>query len=476
MELDYEKLGFKCGIEIHQQLEGRKLFCNCPTSNSDKEPDIKVVRKLRAVAGETGKVDIAAEYEMAKDKEFVYLSNSEDTCNVEYDDEPPQEINKTALDTALMVSMLLNAKIVDEMQVMRKTVVDGSNTSGFQRTALVAQDGYIETSLGKISISVICLEEEAAQRMKEDSKSVTYRLDRLGIPLIELGTSAGIKNPEHAKEVAAQLGMILRSTERVKRGLGTIRQDLNISIKGHPRIEIKGFQDLRSIPKTIENEVQRQLKDIKSGKRLEPHVRKADPDFTTSYLRPMPGAARMYPETDVPTIKIAKELINQVKLPELLTEKSIKLEKQYGISDILAAEIIKQKIDFEAYVNKSKDLKPEIIAQILINTPKEIKTRFDLDSSKLTKEDFDFVLGLLANGKIAKEAVIDILIKRVKKENIDISKFESVAEDQLEDEIKKIIKEKPGLTTGAYMGIVMAKYRGKVDGQKIMQTLKKYAN
>ena len=231
MQINYEELGFRCGLEIHQQLEGKKLFCSCPASNSVKQPDIKVERKLKAVAGETGDIDIAAEFEMSKKKKFVYESNSEDTCLVEYDEEPPHEMNSQALEAAIKIALLLNAKIVDEIQVMRKTVVDGSNVSGFQRTALVAMDGFVDSSLGRVRIPIICLEEEAAQKLKEGRDFVRYKLDRLGIPLIEIATGADIKSPEHAREVAAHIGMILRSVENVKRGLGTIRQDVNISIE-----------------------------------------------------------------------------------------------------------------------------------------------------------------------------------------------------------------------------------------------------
>ena len=325
MAIDYNKLGFNSGIEIHQQLEGKKLFCDCSTLNSSKEPDIKVIRRLRAVAGETGEVDIAAKHEMKKDKQMIYVSSSEDTCMVEYDDEPPHKINQRALNITLQISKLLNAKIVDEIQVMRKTVVDGSNTSGFQRTALVAKDGHIETSKGKVRIANICLEEEAAQKAKADDNSITYRLDRLGIPLIEIGTEADIKDAEHAKEVAAFLGMALRSTGGCKRGIGTIRQDVNISIKGHPRVEIKGFQDIKSIVKTIDNEVQRQSKEKKG----ESHVRKANSDFTTTFLRPMPGAARMYPETDVAPIKITKERLKKIDSVELISDKTEKLVEKH---------------------------------------------------------------------------------------------------------------------------------------------------
>src|SRR3989338_3586816 len=267
MEPDYRKLGFKCGLEIHQQLDGQKTIFNCATLNSDKEADVKFERRLRAVAGETGKIDIAAKHEMEKGKKIVYEADSSDTCLVEYDEEPPHKLNTEALETTLKAALLFNAKIVDEIQVMRKTVVDGSNVSGFQRTALVAQDGFIETSQGKVGIPTICLEEEAAQKLEDGKDFVKYRLDRLGIPLIEIATNAGIKSPEHAKEVAAYIGMVLRSVG-VKRGLGTIRQDVNVSIKDGARTEIKGFQDLRSIPKVIEYEINRQLNAINQNKKL----------------------------------------------------------------------------------------------------------------------------------------------------------------------------------------------------------------
>ena len=474
-KIDYEKIGFKCGLEIHQQLEGKKLFCNCPTINSDKESDVKFERKLRAVAGETGEIDIAARHEMEKGKYFVYESDSADTCLVEFDEMPPYSISQNALDTTLKVALLLNAKIIDEIQIMRKIVVDGSNVAGFQRTALIARNGFVESSSGKVKIPTICLEEEAAQKIKEDNESITYRLDRLGIPLIEIATDAGIKSTEHAKEVAAHIGMVLRSVDNVKRGLGTIRQDVNISIEKGARTEIKGFQDLRSIPKVIDFEVSRQLNLIKSNKKISNEVRKAEPDFTTSFLRPLPGSARLYPETDVAPVKITDERIENLRqnLPKLLIHKTEEFEKKYKITKELAKELIDSKI-FELLIKKFNKLEPLTISNALINVPKEIKTRFNLDSSKLTSEDFQEVLGYLNSGKIAKEAVIDLLIKKIKNEKIDLGHFESVSETELEKEIRKIIEEKPGLNVSAYMGLIMAKYRGKADGKRVMDLLKKF--
>ena len=244
-KLDYKAIGLKCGIEIHQRLDTGKLFCSCPSTLRDDKPHFTIRRELRAVAGETGETDIAAKHEQESQKYFLYEGYNDTTCLVELDEEPPHPMNEEALNVVLQISKMLNAKIIDEIQVMRKTVVNGSNTSGFQRTALVGIKGILETPEGKIGIPNIQIEEEAAKDIekgtdKEGKDFVIYRLDRLGIPLIELGSDPDIKTPEQCKEVCERIGMILRSTGKVARGIGTIRQDLNISVMNGQRVEIKG--------------------------------------------------------------------------------------------------------------------------------------------------------------------------------------------------------------------------------------------
>lgn len=470
---DYKKLGFLCGIEIHQQLDGKKLFCSCPTLNLQKDPDIKVIRKLRTTASELGKIDSAAQYEADKNLHFIYESSSADTCLVEYDEEPPHPVNQEALKTALTVALLLDAKPVDEIHFMRKIVIDGSNTSGFQRTALIAVDGHVDTPKGKVLVPTICLEEESAQKIEAGKDFIRYRLDRLGIPLIEIATDASIKDPEHAKEVAAHIGMVLRSVDGVKRGLGTIRQDLNISITGHPRVEIKGFQDLRSIPKTIENEVRRQLSESDSKKKAEPHVRKAEADFTTTYLRPMPGADRMYPETDVaPIIPVTKE----IKLPKLLIDRSGEL-KELGISEELASTIVKSPKEmelFERFSGKYKNIEPKFIAHTLISTPKEIKKRYNLEA-KLEEGTLSKIFGELDKGRIPKEAVLELILGVSQDKPLDFGKYSLLSDAELEKEIKKIIEENKGMAPNALIGKAMERLRGKADGKKIVELLKQHS-
>ncbi|OGM02717.1 glutamyl-tRNA(Gln) amidotransferase subunit E [Candidatus Woesearchaeota archaeon RBG_13_36_6] len=471
-ELNYEKLGFKCGIEIHQQLDTSKLFCGCPGIIIDEKPDFEVKRYLRAAAGETGEIDIAAKHEMEKGKYFLYYCYDKNTCLVELDEEPPHLINKEALKIALIITKLLNAKIVDEIQVMRKTVVDGSNTAGFQRTALIARDGYIETSKGIVKIPIICLEEDAAKIVKRTEDHDIYNLSRLGIPLVEIGTDASIKDPEHAKEVASRLGMILRST-KVKRGLGTIRQDVNLSIKEGARIEIKGFQDIKSMPKIIENEIIRQLDLIKKGIAVNREVRKAEPDFTTSFLRPLPGAARMYPETDVLPIKPD---LGEIKAPKLLTDKIEEL-KQIGLSEELATTIVKKKelFLFEEFVKKYKKIEPKFIATTLINTPKEIKKRYNIES-KIEEQKLNQIFNELNKGKISKEAIFEILLELSQGKKLNLEKYELMSDEELKLELERIAEQNKGLPLNAVIGKAMQKLRGKADGKKIAEILKENMN
>ncbi|MCX8169772.1 MAG: Glu-tRNA(Gln) amidotransferase subunit GatE, partial [Candidatus Methanomethyliaceae archaeon] len=259
----------RVGIEIHQQLDTKnKLFCNCSTILREEPPHFIVIRKLRPVTSELGEVDQAALFESEKQKIFQYQGYVDSTCLVELDEEPPHEINKDAVMISLTVAKMLNMIIVDEIHVMRKIVIDGSNTTGFQRTAKIALDGWIDDEEGRVSIKSLCLEEDSARKISEGPDYVVYRLDRLGIPLIEISTGPDIRSGDQARRVALKLGRILKATGMVKRGLGTIRQDLNISIEGGARVEIKGVQELGLISTVVNYEALRQKNLIEIAEEL----------------------------------------------------------------------------------------------------------------------------------------------------------------------------------------------------------------
>lgn len=255
--MDFRAIGLKVGIEIHQQLNTGKLFCECASDLSDDHYK-EFVRRLRPTQSEMGEIDRAALEESERNMHFRYQTVPY-SCLVEADEEPPHDANRRAIEAALEMSQLLGMTQVDEIHFMRKIVVDGSNTGGFQRTALVSMNGKVDVDGKKIGVPSLCLEEDAARKLTEHGSEVVYRLDRLGIPLIEVATDPEISSPEEVRLVAERLGSLLRATKKVRRGIGTIREDINISISGGARVEIKGAQDLRLLHAYVEEEAKRQL-------------------------------------------------------------------------------------------------------------------------------------------------------------------------------------------------------------------------
>lgn len=586
---DYAKLGLRCGIEIHQQLDTHKLFCSCPSQIRDDTPHGTVTRKIKAVAGELGGVDPAALHELLKDKEFIY-EYYDTNCLVELDEEPPHELNAEALSITLEVALLLHTRPIDEIQIMRKTVIDGSNTSGFQRTMLVATNGHIVSNGKKINIPTICLEEDAARIIKREGNRIWYRLDRLGIPLVEIGTDPDMTTPQEARDVAEKIGMLLRATEKVKRGLGTIRQDVNVSITGGERIEIKGVQTLNDIPSLVENECLRQQRlielrdelkkrgfkefsanvvevsrlfekteskitkgkrifgikapkfeglmkkelmpnyrfgtelagiakevaglhgilhsdelpaygvspaevdethkflklekgdafvlvvaDEESGKRAlseianrcnaalkgVPHeVRRAD-GVITRFMRPLPGSARMYPETDEPLIKIAKKTLDSIKLPPTPEERKKELEK-LGVGSELANQLVRSRVlsDFLS-LSKELKLKPSVVASALLAAPEGVDVAPALrlvDSGKVAKESIDAIIGGMKNGKTAEQVAQE-------------KSLFLISESEIKKKIAEIVRANKGADFGQIMNKAMAELRGKADPQKVKKLI-----
>lgn len=619
-KLDWATIGFKCGLEIHQQLDTRKLFSLAPSrvvEPDEVEPLTlgAVERRLRATGGESGAIDDAARAEAEKNLRFRYLAIAGLTSLVELDEEPPAPLSPDALDVTLTFAGLAKSRPVEEIQVMRKTVIDGSNTGGFQRTALVATGGQLDVEGGNVGIWTVAVEEDSARKLEGGAPGVvTYTLDRLGIPLIEVATAPDIQDPAHAQRTAARIGALLRTTGRVKRGLGTIRQDLNVSVSVGERVEIKGCQDLRAVSRVVEAECRRQLwmhhlrttlvargadgaagpitdltplfakteaKSIQSakgakvlglrlplfagllkgaakdaprlGRELADHakvaagvkgifhsdelpaygisdgevqavrsalkcgsddafalcveaepiarralaavaararsaigpavkeVRAAQPDDSTRFMRPMPGAARMYPETDVPPIRVSGERWRHIlqTLPAKPEERIASLATRHKLSPELAKQLVGDGLDnsFLALVQAGADanLAARILLQILpaLKHPDRVEARLGevadaVRSGRCSKEAVEPILAVLdaepglsidaalakAGAGSADAAVVDAVCKTVVANRLDFVKQRGLA------------------AQGPLMGPVMAELRGKADGQLIAARLK----
>ncbi|MFP8891558.1 Glu-tRNA(Gln) amidotransferase subunit GatE [Natrialbaceae archaeon A-CW2] len=611
---DYEALGLVAGLEIHQQLDtATKLFCNCPTTlREPEEATHQFTRYLHPTRSELGELDDAAVEESKVEREFTYLAY-DTTCLVEADDEPPHRLDEEALETVLEIAQLMDMTPVDQANVMRKIVVDGSNTSGFQRSTLVATGGAIETSDGPVSIEDMMLEEESAQRVEETDDGVVYSLDRLGIPLVEIGTGPDIRSPEQAQEAAERIGMLLRSTGKVKRGLGTIRQDVNVSIADGARVEIKGVQSLDDIADIVRTEVGRQAElveirdeleardgavdepqdvtavfegtdsgviagalndggsvfgvrlegfdglvgreiapDRRLGTEFSDHAKRhgaggifhtdelpaygvtddevtalrdavdaspddavaivaadteiassaidavterartalegvpeetrgANQDGTTRYLRPLPGAARMYPETDVPPVEPDP---SDVAVPELLTEKVERYQADFDLDAGLAEQVAygRRMPLFESVVADGID--PTFAATTLESTLTELR-RDDVPVENLTSGHLEQVFGMADGGDLAREGVPDLLSALAAEPDRDAATVAeetglgSAAEDDVREAVLEVVErneaqvEAEGMAAfSGLMGECMGALRGKADGDLVSQILR----
>jgi glutamyl-tRNA(Gln) amidotransferase subunit E len=609
--MDYNAIGLTAGIEIHQQLNTKeKLFCHCLTLLRDStEHSGEFFRYLRVTESEMGEIDRAAQEEMKRDRKFQYYTY-DTTCLVENDEEPPAPLNDEALSVCLTIAKMFGMTPVRQVHTMRKLVIDGSNTSGFQRTALVAMNGALPDG-GEIE--TICLEEEAAQRVRDD----IFSLDRLGIPLIEITTSPCMHTPEDVQKIAEYIGMVLRSTGKVKRGIGTIRQDVNISIRGGARVEIKGVQELNLIAEVVRREVQRQqsllairheliqrkasvhdnsqnvgdlFRETKStvlkkakriyavrlegfsglvGREIQPdrrlgsemsdyakkcgvggifhtdelpaygvtadevarlrvrmnagdqdcvvivaavndtqaacalnqviirallalserpvpeETRKMLDDGSSAYMRPLPGAARMYPETDVLPVIIDDDRWNATIVPELLTEKAQRYAKDYAIDLAYATQLaLSEKLSlFERAL--AEGIKPKLAAFTILSTYTELR-REGVAVEKIPDKDYLATWHAVESGRAAKEA-IPVLFRGLASgstfEDVIRKLAPAVSYEELESIIKKIIADrsdfviqKGNAALGPLMGLVMTEVRGSVDGKIVSEILKKEIN
>ncbi len=263
---DYARLGFICGLEVHQQLDTeRKLFCRCPSGIKTREVDAEVLRHMRPTLSELGEYDGCALMEFKTKKEILYLLAHGLVCTYEMDDTPPFEIDPVAVKRALEVSAMFDMNLVTELQVMRKQYLDGSIPTGFQRTAMVAIGGAIpmrESELGRdrlLRIRQLTLEEDSCREVRDYGHNIIFRTDRLGTPLIETVTEPDLVTPHDVAVGGRLIAAVARATGRVRRGPGAARQDVNVSIAGSRRVEIKGVPNHRVLPRLVHNEAYRHL-------------------------------------------------------------------------------------------------------------------------------------------------------------------------------------------------------------------------
>jgi glutamyl-tRNA(Gln) amidotransferase subunit E len=256
---DYRQVGFMSGLEIHQQLlTEKKLFCRCPAGMYNHKFDAEILRHMRPTLSELGEYDGTALMEFKTKKDIIYHINRDTVCTYEMDDTPPFEINEQALDIALEIALLYQSATTDEIHIARKQYLDGSIPTGFQRTAIVSIGGKIPYKDRMIDIIQLSIEEDSCREVSDVGHRRVYIADRLGMPLLETVTAPDMKTPVEVAEVGKILSNIVKSTGKVRTGAGAAREDVNVSVTGGTRIEIKGVPSLKRIPLLTYNEAMRQ--------------------------------------------------------------------------------------------------------------------------------------------------------------------------------------------------------------------------
>lgn len=300
---DYAAIGFRCGLEIHQQLlTRRKLFCRCPAGIYQRDHDAEILRHMRPTLSELGEYDGTALMEFKTRKHILYHLNYESVCTYEMDDAPPFEINEEAIDIALRIALLLRLKLIDELHIARKQYLDGSIPTGFQRTTIVGINGWIPFEGRRIGIRQLGLEEDSCREVSDIGHERIYVTDRLGTPIIETVTEPEMKTPFEAARVGQLIRLLAASTGNVRRGIGSARQDVNVSVTGGTRVEIKGVPRLPMIPRLTHYEAFRQrsllgIRDELISRGLKPETwsaRRADVTATLQTVRFKPIAKAIH--------------------------------------------------------------------------------------------------------------------------------------------------------------------------------------
>ena len=320
-EDDYKKVGFKSGLEIHQQLlTEKKLFCRCPAGKYTREFDAEILRHMRPTLSEMGVYDGTALMEFKTKKNIIYHIKRETVCTYEMDDTPPFLINEDALDIAIGIGMLYNCNVVDEIHIARKQYLDGSIPTGFQRTAIYALDGWIPYKDRKVKIVQMSIEEDSCREVSDIGHDRVYLTDRLGMPLIETVTEPAMKTPQEVAEVAWQCSKLVRSTQKVRRGMGAAREDVNVSVEGGTRVEIKGVPQITLIPLLTYNEAMRQwnllrLREDLKKRGITPETFKTESYDITKLLKkvhyaPLKNAADLGMKLSAVVLKGFKDLLH----------------------------------------------------------------------------------------------------------------------------------------------------------------------
>ncbi len=451
-----EESGVKIGLEIHVPLKTKqKLFCDCPTDYyATEQPNTNICPVCTGMPGSK-----------------------------------PYPINSAAIDTVLMVGRLLECRLTyDGRFVKRKHYNYPDLPSGYQRTS---EPFGVDGNLAGVGIWEVHLEEDPG---RYDLATGRVDYNRSGVPLIEIVTAPDMTSADDVRNFLKELINLLRYTERIVEVGGVMRMDVNISIAGGARVEIKNINSIRGAYKAILYEIIRQKNLKKRGSAVVQETR----GFNDKSLITVPMRVketqddyRYIPDPDIPPLMFDEAMVEKITLPETPLLRKKRIVEKYAIKEDYADILVKDKTLVDLFEEVSKSSDPQIAASwISREVIRQLNYRsIDFSESKLSSPILCELFGLVGKnaitentGKKILERVIDSgespeeIVKKEGLGRVDSREgLESVVSEVLAENSEAVADYRAGNTDtlNFLMGKVMQKMRGRADAGTVIMILKK---
>ena len=360
-----------CGLEIHVQLNtNSKLFCSCPPN-------------YQSAPNNTNICPVCLNQPGAK----------------------PYPPNQAALDNAIKVALMLGCEISNEViYFMRKHYDYPDLSSGYQRTSVPVG---IKGELNGVRIHEIHVEEDPGQ-YKPDRGTVDF--NRSGIPLIEIVTEPDMKSPEEARNFLNELIRVLNYSGSA-RGEGTMRADVNISIEGGKRAEVKNVNSIRGAYKVLKFELIRQKNILRRGGEVQQETRAyLESQMITVPMRLKEDADdyRYIPDPDLPPLKIDPAHVEEIRqnMPEPAHLKTERFVEEYGI-DKKDAKVLTSELELaDAFEEVCKEVDANVAARLMRDELKRVLhyNKIQYAESKITPSDIVELINLIESKQVTPEA------------------------------------------------------------------------
>lgn len=382
------RLVVKIGLEIHLQPNTKsKLFCACSTEGI--EPNTKVCQTCLGMPGSKPR------------------------------------LNTDAFIAALKLALAMNCKIQNMSYFARKTYFYPDLPKDYQITQYdqpFAVNGLMELKEKKVPITRIHIEEDPASlKHVADKKGMEYVLidyNRSGIPLCEIVTPPVFSSPAEAREFLEELMKLADYVGIFDAQAGKIRADVNVSVEGHPRVEVKNITSFRDVERAAQFEIIRQESIVARGEQGISETRAFDQRTGTTDSMRHKETEEEYgyiPEPDLPPLIVTDAQLKKIiaEMPEPPRKRIARFVKQYNIKQEQAESLMSERALADQFEEVVKKANPVLAATWYSYVQKILNfnaVRFD--RTGFHAENMTEFLALLSSGEVSKRGA-ELLLREL---------------------------------------------------------------